>query len=132
MEDLTGCANLYADGSAHVRHLCRRLRPGSGRPAPILSLPPRERRAVRAYSWLLAAGTTACLIAAVTVTIPVTVTILARAVTELGASSTVAIADGAAAVTVTLVFELLWFRTWWSRHGTRATAFLRKQSRERR
>ena len=31
LQDLTGCANLYADGSAYLRYLTRRvIRPGAG------------------------------------------------------------------------------------------------------
>jgi putative peptide zinc metalloprotease protein len=133
VQDAAGCANLYADGSAHLRHLARRARNGlrRGGPAsrdPALALPRTERRAVRAYSWLLLAGTAASIAMAVVVTIPATVVLVAHAVGELGGRKPVDKLDGLAAVLVLVGFQFLWLRTWWRRHGGQVRGYLRPRS----
>jgi putative peptide zinc metalloprotease protein len=122
VQDLSGCANLYADGSAYARHLAGRLR-GRRRPAedPSRDLPARERRAVRIYSVLLVIGTATCLAVALTVTVPVTATLLGRAGRTVAGAGTVAgFLDGAAVLTILSGYQLLWLRAWWRRHGHRA------------
>ncbi|MGE5156217.1 MAG: hypothetical protein ACM3JP_01835, partial [Betaproteobacteria bacterium] len=89
LQDLTGCRNLYADGSAQIRWWARRartrLRPGrrdanpTG-PDPSAGLAPGERRAVRLYAWLLAIGTTVCLAVAAGVSLPFAVALLSSAI----------------------------------------------------
>src|SRR5262249_35737972 len=74
-QGMTGCRNLYADGSAYVRWWARRR----SRPDPSAALSPRERRAVRTYAWLLLVGTTVCVAVAVTVSVPFTITLLSTA-----------------------------------------------------
>ena len=72
LQDLSGCANLYADGSAYLRRRGRLLlrrcgaRPGrstvSGRSTgPAAHYPTAQRRAIRVYSAVLLAGTAVCL-----------------------------------------------------------------------
>lgn len=138
VQDLAGCTNLYADGAAHIRYLWRRLirRPGGTMPQdPSRGLRPRQRRAVRAYSWLLLSGTAATLAAAAVITVPATVTLLAHAVGELAGPTAIDRADGAAALAVTGSFQILWLRTWWRRHSRQAKNLLqtlRRQTAERR
>lgn len=132
LQDLTGCANLYADGSARIRYLARcawqGLRSGRGRPAdPSRSLPAPQRRAVRTYSWVLLGGTTMCIGAAVFLTAPAAITLLTRAITELGSSTPVKRADGAAALAVICGFQLLWLRAWWRQHGDHVRACLQRR-----
>jgi hypothetical protein len=74
LQELTGCRDLHGDGRAYARHLLRRRGPD-----PSLALPPHERRAVRAYSVLLAVGTVLCLAAFATLTLPADLTLLLRA-----------------------------------------------------
>lgn len=130
VQDAAGCANLYADGSAHLRYLARRarrgLRPGDPGPRdPARALPPRERRAVRAYSWLLLSGTAASIAVAVFVTIPVTVALVAHAVAELAGRQPAGQLDGLAAVVVLVGIQILWLCTWWRRHGRQVRGYLR-------
>jgi putative peptide zinc metalloprotease protein len=132
IQDATGCANLYADGSAHLRYLARRAlaRGTAGRrgaaagPDPARALPPRERRAVRAYSWLLLTGTVTCLAAAVFITVPAAVVVLAHAFGEVAGGQLADIVDGLAAIAVFGAFQLLWLWTWWRRHGGRVRGYL--------
>jgi hypothetical protein len=137
IQDAAGCANLYADGSAHLRYLIRRARPwatagrrgtGAG-PDPARDLPPRERRAVRAYSWLLLAGSAGCIAAAVAVTIPAGVALFVHASGELADGRAADTLDGLAAIGVLGVLSLLWMRTWWRRHGDRVRGYLRRPAR---
>jgi hypothetical protein len=125
LQDITGCANLYADGSAYFRYLAGRLWSAvsrRGRPSadPSRNLPARQRRAVRAYTVILAGGTAACLAVAATTTLPTAITLLARAVAAItGGSSVAGRFDALAVITVIGGFQLLWSRAWWRRHGHR-------------
>ncbi|MEV0158406.1 hypothetical protein AB0H57_32675 [Micromonospora sp. NPDC050686] len=125
LQDLTGCANLYADGSAYARHLARRAlhrlsrRDGPGED-PSRRLTPRERVAVRVYTVVLVVGTTACLAVAALVTLPVSVTLLTTAAHTIVAGGAAAeLFDAAAFVGVSLLCLVLWTRAWWHRHGQR-------------
>lgn len=130
VQDLSGCANLYADGSAYVRHLAGRARRRRQRAAdPSRDLPARERRAVRIYSVLLVAGTATCVAVALTVTVPVTVTLLGRAARRVaGARTPAGFLDGVAVLAVLSGYQLLWLRAWWRRHGHRARQVKRSAS----
>jgi putative peptide zinc metalloprotease protein len=130
VQDLAGCANLYADGSARVRYLAQRMRHPGGRGSsapsdPGHALPARERRAVSAYCWLLLCGTTGCLAAAVFITVPAAIVLIAHAVGEMASPSPTEKTDGAAAFAACCGFQIVWLRTWWRRHGGRVSAFLR-------
>lgn len=129
VQDAAGCANLYADGSAHLRYLARYgLRRGASRPRdPARALPPAERRAVRAYSWLLLTGTAASIAMAVWVTIPATVALVAHAIGELAGGQPVNELDGLAAVVILVGFQFVWLHTWWRRHGGQVCGYLRPQ-----
>ncbi len=126
LQDLAGCRNLYADGSAYVRWWARRLRHPL-RPAPVdpgTALPVRERRAVRAYAVLLAVGTAACLAVAATVTVPFAVTVLAASGhTLVSDGSPAARADALLALVAMGGFWVLWCRAWWRRHGRRVVTW---------
>ncbi|MEV1144430.1 hypothetical protein [Micromonospora sp. NPDC049799] len=125
IQDLAGCANLYADGSAYARHLGARLRhrllrrgvpPGD----PSLRLGARERAAVRAYTAVLVAGTAACLAVAALVTVPVSVAVLTAALhAAVGGGSTREVLDAGAVLGAGALFTVLWTRAWWRRHGSR-------------
>jgi hypothetical protein len=126
-QDLSGCASLYADGAARIRYVARRAirRPGTALPEdPARHLTPSERRAVRAYGWLLLYGTTVTVAAAVFITAPATVALLAHAFGELTSPGLTDRADGVAALAVTGSFQLLWLLTWWRRHGGQVSGFL--------
>jgi putative peptide zinc metalloprotease protein len=138
IQDLAGCPNLYADGSARVRYLARRVRHlgarrgrrGRGGSAaaesdPSRALPPRQRRAVRGYGWLLLCGSAGCLAVAACVTVPAAITLLGHAIGELASPAPAARADGAAAFLITGGTQVIWLRAWWRRHGCRVRAFLR-------
>jgi hypothetical protein len=131
VQDLSGCANLYADGSARIHYLARRMwhaaRRGGDEPRdPTKALPPRERHAVHAYTWLLVSGTTASIAAATFMTVPALIALLAHAMGEIaGSSSPVQQADGTAAVAVVCGLQLVWLRLWWRRHGSQVTSYLK-------
>jgi putative peptide zinc metalloprotease protein len=129
IQDMAGCANLYADGSAHIRYLAQRTcrairRRGGPQRNPAHALPPRERRAVQAYSWLLLSGTTATIAVAVCITIPAAIALLAHATSELASRSATDKLDGAAALIVVGGFQITWLCTWWRRHGSQVRAHL--------
>jgi putative peptide zinc metalloprotease protein len=92
---------------------------------PARGLRPRERRAVRAYSWLLLSGTAATLVVAAFITVPATVSLLAHAFGELAGPAPTDRADGAAALVVTGGFQLAWIRAWWRHHSHQLSSFLR-------
>ena len=120
LQDVTGCRNLYADGSAYVRWWARRR----SRPDPSTALSPRERRAVRTYAWHLLVGTTACVAVAVTVSLPFTITLLATAARRVIEAPI----DGLATLLIIGGYWVIWSRAWWRRHGhrVRGLAFRRR------
>jgi putative peptide zinc metalloprotease protein len=120
LQDLTGCANLYADGSAFLRYLCGRvtrgLRHASGQAAdPSRQYPAARRRAVRLYSVLLLAGTAICLTIEFMVSLPALIALVGHAISEI-ATTPVATTDGSVALVILLGFQLLWASRWWHRH----------------
>jgi putative peptide zinc metalloprotease protein len=130
LQDLTGCSNLYADGSAYLGYLgsraARRIRHANG---PIAD-PSREyrgarRRAVRFYSVFLLGGTAICLAIEFAVTFPALITLVGRAISEIG-TSPLATADGGVALAILLGFQALWVVRWWHRHQHQARSMARK------
>jgi putative peptide zinc metalloprotease protein len=124
LQDLTGCANLYADGSAYLgflgRRCTRRLRRADGVDGdPSGTYPAAQRRAVRVYSFALLGGTAACLGIGFAVWLPALITLLIRAVSELGASLAGSF-DGGAALAILLAWQVLWASRWWHRHRQQA------------
>jgi len=129
VQDLANCTNLYADGTAYIRYLTRRIRhhgrgTGDTPSDPSRLLPPHERRSVRAYSWVLLCGTTVCLTVAVLVTIPTFVTLLTQLIEELAGRSLTGLLDGTAALLVSASFQILWACAWWRRHGPKIRSHL--------
>jgi putative peptide zinc metalloprotease protein len=117
LQDLTGCANLYADGTAYLRYLAatrtrRAARPGRD---PATAFPPGQRRAVRAYALVLLPGTVLCLGVEFAVSLPALITFLVRAAQEVG-TTPVGTADGAVALATLLTWQSLWATRWWHRH----------------
>jgi putative peptide zinc metalloprotease protein len=120
LQDLTGCANLYADGSAYLRYLggraARRVRAaGAPSPDPSRGYPSGRRRAVRLYSVLLLTGTAICLGIEFAVSLPALITLIGHAVSEIG-TTPVATADGGAALAILLGFQAVWVSRWHHRH----------------
>ena len=120
LQDLTGCANLYADGSAYLRYLggraARRIRAASAlSPDPSRGYPAGRRRAVRLYSVLLLTGTAICLGIEFAVSLPALITLIGHAVTEIG-TTPLATADGGAALAILLGFQAVWVSRWHHRH----------------
>ena len=131
LQDLAGCADLYADGSAYLRHLAgrpvRRLRRAAPREDPSVHLAARERRAIRAYAVILVAGTVACLAVEVLVMLPLAATVLTTAVhTMAGGAPAAQMFDAAAAVLAGAAFAVLWSRAWWQRHGHRVRGLINR------
>jgi putative peptide zinc metalloprotease protein len=115
LQDLTRCANLYADGAAYLRYLAGRLARRRRHSDPSLGYPLPQRRAVRVYSAVLLAGTAVCLGVEVGVTLPALITLLVRAVSEIGRTLAGTI-DGALALAILVGFQILWGSRWWHRH----------------
>ena len=116
LQDLTGCANLYADGSAYLRYRLRRVVGGGAATTdPSLGYPPRERLAVRWFSALLVVGTAVCLGVEFAVSLPALALIIARAATSVGTTA-LATLDGAALICILLAWQGLWCARWWDRH----------------
>jgi putative peptide zinc metalloprotease protein len=117
LQDLTGCANLYADGTAYLRHLARRgTRRGRGaNPDPTQGYPQQQRHAVRLYSAVLLIGTTICLGVEFAVSLPALIALIARAAAELG-TGVLTTLDGAVLIAVMLAWQVVWCAHWWARH----------------
>jgi hypothetical protein len=117
LQDLTGCANLYADGTAYLRHLARRgtRRGGGANPDPTQDYPPQQRHAVRLYSTVLLIGTAGCLGVEFAVSLPALIALIARATVELGVG-VLSTLDGAVLITVLLTWQVVWCARWWARH----------------
>jgi putative peptide zinc metalloprotease protein len=120
LQDLTGCANLYADGSAYVRHIGKRMIARTGHRAgpnrdPSRDYPRPQRRAVRVYSVVLLVGTVICLGVECAVSLPALVALIARAVSEIG-GTLVGTLDGCVALTILLAWQAIWGTSWWRRH----------------
>ena len=130
LQDLTRCANLYADGSAYLRYLARRaIRRGAGPdPDPSRDYPPPQRRAVRVYSAVLLAGTAVCLGVEFAVSLPALIALLVRAVAEIGAT-TLGTLDGAVMLAVLVAAQVLWFARWWGRHQGQVRSLTRNHLR---
>jgi putative peptide zinc metalloprotease protein len=126
LQDLTGCANLYADGSAYLRYLggraSRRSTPAND---PRLACPATERRAIQVYSVVLLAGTAICLGVECAVSLPALIVLLARAVSEIGVTPVTTV-DGGAALAILLTWQGLWAWRWWHRHRRQVQALARK------
>jgi hypothetical protein len=122
LQDLTGCANLYADGAAYLRY--RISRRGGERPDPSLGYPPRQRRAVRWFTVVLVAGTASCLGVEFAVSVPALIVLLAHALSEFGRGSLLAVLDGSVAVAFLASWQILWANRWWHRHGPQVRAYL--------
>ena len=133
LQDLTGCANLYADGSAYLRYLLRAFRPGprAGRATdrmadPSRGFPPSRRAAVRVYSIVLLFGTATCLAVEFAITVPALVTIAVRAGAEIGASPLTTV-DGCAALAIVVTWQALWASRWWHRHRSEVRGLARRR-----
>ncbi|MBW6439287.1 M50 family metallopeptidase [Actinoplanes hulinensis] len=122
LQDLTGCRNLYADGSAYLRYLAHPRR--RSRHDPTRVLPAHERTAVRLYSIALAMGTAVCLAVALTITLPFAVTVASRTVNAFtaGNSATVMI-DAVVTSAIIGTYWTVWGFVWWRRHGGRVRRF---------
>jgi putative peptide zinc metalloprotease protein len=89
LQDEIGSANLYADGSAYLRYLSRKVtnrarRMDEPNADPSTAYPPVRRRAVHVYSVVLLAGTAVCLGVEFAVSLPALIILLTRAATEMG------------------------------------------------
>jgi putative peptide zinc metalloprotease protein len=126
LQDLTGCANLYADGSAYLRYLGRRTaRHSTPATDPSLARPATQRRAIRLYSVVLLAGTAICLGVECAVSVPALIVLLVRAVSEIGVTPVTTL-DGGAALTILLTWQALWAWRWWRRHRRQVQALARR------
>ena len=120
LQDLTRCANLYADGSAYLRYLGRRItRRAAHReepnPDPSREYPRPQRRAVRVYSIVLLFGTAICLGVECAVSLPALITLVVRAASEIG-GTLIGTLDGSAALAILLAWQAIWSTSWWRRH----------------
>jgi putative peptide zinc metalloprotease protein len=130
LQDLTGCANLYAEGSAYLRYLgvraTRRISHESGPGTdPSGEYPAARRRAIRLYSVLLLTGTAVCLGIEFAVSLPALIVLIGHAVSEIGTTPAVT-ADGGVALAILLGFQVLWVRRWWRRHQHQVRSMARK------
>jgi putative peptide zinc metalloprotease protein len=125
LQDLTKCANLYADGCAYLRYLGARVTRRSRHPDPSRDYPVPQRRAVRLYSVVLLAGTAICLGIEFGVTLPALIALLACAVSETGRSLAGTV-DGAVALAILLGFQILWMSRWWHRHRPQVRSITQK------
>lgn len=119
LQDLTRCANLYADGAQYLLYMGRKLFTRTA-----AADPSGGRRAIRRYGVLLLAGTAVCLGAEFAVSLPALIVLVVRAGAEIGLTPA-ATADGCVAITILLAWQVLWARRWWRRHGRQVQALAR-------
>ncbi|WP_213457328.1 hypothetical protein [Rhizomonospora bruguierae] len=122
LQDLTGCRNLYADGSAYVRYRAHHALYWISRkdPTPVdpsIALARRERRTVQVYALILVVGTALCLLFAASVTLPTALTLLTRAARPLVGGEGAGLLDSGLTILIIGGFWALWCRTWWRHHG---------------
>jgi putative peptide zinc metalloprotease protein len=127
LQDLTRCANLYADGTAYLRHLARRVWargtvPGDG---PGQGYPAAQRRAIRGYSAVLLIGTLACVGLEFTVSLPALIALIARAAAEIGTAALASL-DGAVLIVILTGWLAMWCARWWARHREQVGALTRR------
>jgi hypothetical protein len=127
IQDLTGCANLYAEGTGYLRHRVLRItrRGRSLNADPTQGLPRRQRRSIRAYSGLLLIGTFICLGFEFVVSLPALIVLIGRAAIEIG-YSTISTLDGAVLIASLLAWQVLWCVRWWARHREQVRSLVRK------
>jgi hypothetical protein len=122
IQDLIGCANLYADSAAYLRY---RVSPRGGqRPDPNLGYPPRQRRAVRWFTVVLLGGTATCLSVEFAVSVPALIVLVAHAISETVRGDPLVRLDGAVALAVLASWQILWVSRWWHQHGPQVHAYL--------
>jgi putative peptide zinc metalloprotease protein len=136
LQDLTGCANLYADGSAYIRYLGGRATPRFRHPSgpsadPSREYPAARRRAARFYSVLLLTGTAICLGIEFVVSLPALITLVGHAISEIG-NTPVATADAGVALAILAGFQVLWVSRWWHRHEHQVRSMARQYLRQER
>jgi putative peptide zinc metalloprotease protein len=128
IQELTRCKNLYGDAMDYLRYRSHRLFED-----PTISLPPHERRPVRAYAALVLAGSTLTLVFFAGYELPIAVTGIRAAVAEISAGvrtvSVAHVADGTAFILVTAMFQALFIRAFWRKHGHRLPASFRRRGR---
>lgn len=113
VQELTGCKNLFADATGYLRYIFRRLASGSStdRLNPLSELPRRERRPVRLYAVVVAAGSVATVLVFAYYGLPLEIGTYTRAVHELARGlalpRVIPVADAAGALVVTLLFQVL-------------------------
>ncbi|MFD5615122.1 PqqD family protein [Kitasatospora sp. NPDC127060] len=121
LQELTGCRNLYTDGTAYVWYQVRRAfrkRSARRREAdPTRDLPPAEQHTVRWYALLLVAGTLVFLAVALNTTLPFELHLLAGGVGALFSGRWPRIVDGVTVLAVLCAIHAFWCVAWWRRHG---------------
>ncbi|MEU8058424.1 hypothetical protein [Microbispora bryophytorum] len=129
VQDLAGCRNLYADATAFVLHLLRRVAraPTSD---PLAGLERRQRRFVRLYSALLVAGTGLCLGVFLLISVPFTVALVARSIDGLSRhDDVVGVVDALVTLGVVAGYQGVWVRAWIRRHGPRVRRLVARLAR---
>ncbi|MFE7124096.1 hypothetical protein [Streptomyces sp. NPDC057617] len=130
-QDLARCRNMYRDSLGYLRHLCAR---STGRESldPLIGLRSGERRALRAYTVLLAVGTAGCLTLAFFVTTQVTWALLSRSFAHLTQPRNwLEAVDATTTFLVVAGLQLLWVTTWWKTHGQRVRRMIGRLSDKR-
>ncbi|XVQ88305.1 hypothetical protein ACQP2K_13060 [Microbispora siamensis] len=130
VQDLAGCRNLYADATAFLSHLLRRVARVPTSDSPLAGLEPRQRRFVRLYSALLVVGTGLCLGVFLLISVPFTVALVARSLDVLWRhDEAVGAVDALATLGVVIGYQGVWVRAWVRRHGPRVGRFIARRTR---
>lgn len=125
LQDASGCRNMYGDACAYLRHLSMRpFRPQA--PSPLSSLSARERRFLKGYAVLLAAGTVGSVFLAVILYRWFTLPLAGSALQNLASAEWQRAVDGVVTMAALLSVQLLWAWSWWRRHGARVRRFASK------
>jgi putative peptide zinc metalloprotease protein len=121
--DALRCRNLFDDAVAYTRFLMRRSRPGQDPVNPLDSIPERERRWIRAYAFVMVAGSVLVVGLGLLVGVPWFAHLLRSAGAEIAAGTTyghwATAADGAVTLLVEALFLALFAVTFISERARR-------------
>ncbi len=103
--------NLHNDAVVYLLDRLRRLRDRRHRPDPLAELSARETLVVRRYAIVMVAGSAVALTLLLTTLGTNLVAAIARAITAIGSGAWLRVLDGAATLTILLLFQTLFVLT---------------------
>jgi putative peptide zinc metalloprotease protein len=123
VQELLSCKNLYTDAVGYLRYAAAKVMRRAPGPDPRLELPVHERGPVRLYSGLMLAGTVVTLAIFACYEAPIAVVLFIDGIKQFGhgvsTGNAVWTGDGALAMVIMAVPEVLFARLFWRKHGAK-------------